>query len=163
MALQDHMTPGEPAARAEAGRPPASGDTHRIRRLLMSPLARVLNPLVLGHGGSRRRLKYAVIHHQGRRSGRPFATPTSARPMPDGFVVPMAFGERADWVRNVLAAGGCVLEWEGAQYHLVEPEVGRPTSRSVSLFSIERALLPVFGAKQFVRLRHAPMSSADPT
>ena len=163
MALQDHMTPGKQKAAQATGRPSAPGDSHRIRRLLVSPLARVLNPLVLGHAGSRSRLKYAVIHHQGRHSGRPYATPTSARPLPDGFVVPMAFGERADWVRNVLAAGGCVLEWEGIRYRLVDPEVvDLPGVRS-AFSPIERALLPVFGAKQFVRLRHAPTSSADPT
>jgi hypothetical protein len=75
----------------------------------------------------------------------------------------MAFGERADWVRNVLAAGGCMLEWDGAEYRLVEPEVVDLPAVQSAFSPIERTLLPVFGAKQFVRLRYAPTSSADPT
>jgi hypothetical protein len=68
------------------------------------------HPRLLASGRGRRLMKVAVIHHQGRRSGRQYATPTSARPTRDGFVVPMTFGEGADWVRNVQAAGGCVIE-----------------------------------------------------
>lgn len=168
MALQEHTSHRETTtdqmagAQAASGNEHAPGASHRIRHFLQGRLARVINPLVLRNAGSRRLFKYAVIHHQGRRSGRPYTTPTSARPMPDGFVVPMAFGERADWVRNVLSAGGCVIEWKGVEYRMVDPEVvDLATVRSV--FSpIERALLPVFGAKQFVRLRHAPTSSVEP-
>ena len=70
----------------------------------------------------------------------------------------MAFGERADWVRNVQATGGCVIEWEGKEYTLVEPEVVDLAAVRSAFSPIERALIPVFGAKQFVRLRHAPAS-----
>ncbi|HEY7122392.1 MAG TPA: nitroreductase family deazaflavin-dependent oxidoreductase [Ktedonobacterales bacterium] len=136
----------------------AARGAHRVRHFLQGGLTRVFNPFVLGHAGSRRLFKYAVIHHQGRRSGRSYATPVSARPTPDGFVVPMAFGERADWVRNVQAAGGCVIEWEGKEYTLTEPEVVDLAAVRSAFSRIERALVPVFGAKQFVRLRHAPAS-----
>jgi deazaflavin-dependent oxidoreductase (nitroreductase family) len=168
MALQEHTTQWEPAEGTTSGTPApierghAAGGSRSIRHTLMPRLARVINPLVLRNAGCRRLFKYAVIHHQGRRSGRPYTTPTSARPMPDGFVVPMAFGERADWVRNVLSAGGCVIEWKGVEYRMVDPEVVDLAAVRSVFSPIERALLPVFGAKQFVRLRHAPASRTEP-
>ena len=162
MAIEEHKVRKERADGKVPNVPPASGRSHRIRHFLQGRLTRVINPLVLGNAASRRLFKYAVIHHQGRRSGRPYTTPTSARPTPDGFVVPMAFGERADWVRNVLAAGGCVIEWKGALYTLIDPEVVDLAAIRSAFSPVERALLPVFGAKQFVRLRFAPSSSAHP-
>ncbi|HKD74462.1 MAG TPA: hypothetical protein VKB76_03165, partial [Ktedonobacterales bacterium] len=103
-----------------------------------------------------RLMKVAVIHHQGRRSGRAYATPTSARPTSDGFFVPMTFGEGADWVRNVQAAGGCVIEWKGKSYPVGEPEiVDRATARS-AFSPLERLFFPFIGIKQFLRLRFVP-------
>ena len=45
----------------------------------------------------------AVIHHQGRHSGRAFTTPLAARPTADGFVIPLTFGEKVGWIRDVVA------------------------------------------------------------
>ncbi len=141
-----------------AGATPAAGGSHGVRHFLQGRLARVFNRFVLRYAWSRRLFKYAVIHHQGRRSGRSYSTPTSARPTPDGFVVPLAFGTGADWVRNVQAAGGCVIEWKGKEYRLIEPELVDLSAVRSAFSRMERALIPVFGAKQFLRLRHAPAS-----
>jgi RNA polymerase sigma-70 factor (ECF subfamily) len=35
----------------------------------------------------------------------------------------MTFGDQADWVLNIQAAGGCIIERESTQYRMVEPEV----------------------------------------
>jgi len=161
MTIENSPLSKEQAEGNMADKSPAPGGSHRVRHFLQGRLTRIFNPFVLGHAGSRRRLKYAVIYHQGRRSGRSYATPTSARPTPDGFVVPMAFGEGADWVRNIQAAGGCVIEWEGTRYTLVEPEVVDLAAIRSAFSPLERALMPVFGAKQFVRLRHAPTGSPE--
>lgn len=157
--MADHMLmERKPTKDNAAGEPRAGRPARGIRHVLQGRLTRVFNPFVLRNAWSRRLFKYAVIHHQGRRSGRSYATPTSARPTPDGFVVPMAFGEQADWVRNVQAAGGCVIEWEGKEYRLVQPEIVDLAAVRSMFSPIERALIPVFGAKQFLRLRHAPAS-----
>ena len=129
--------------------------THR--RPLIGRLTRLLNPFILRRAGSRRST-FAVLHHRGRRSGRAYTTPTSARPTADGFVVPLTFGERADWFQNVQAAGGCIIQWKGVKYAMIEPEViDRAATRSV--FSpLERALLPLIGVERFVHMRYAPTS-----
>ncbi len=83
---------------------------------------RTLNPAVLNFAG-RPRAPYAVVHHVGRRSGRTYATPVSARPTPEGFVIPLPYGSNVDWCRNVLAAGHCTISWNGNDYPVGEPEV----------------------------------------
>lgn len=40
-----------------------------------------------------------------------------------GYVVALLYGADRDWVRNVLAAGSCVLERGGRRVELVEPRV----------------------------------------
>ena len=160
MAIKEPMAPKAPDEGKVAGERQSMSVTLSVKRFLISHIAGVLNPFVVGHAGSRRRFKFAVVHHQGRRSGRPYATPTSARPISDGFVVPMTFGEGADWVRNVLAAGGCVLDWEGVQYNLVEPEVIDLATARSAFSRIERLFLPVIGIKQLVRLRFASLRNS---
>jgi deazaflavin-dependent oxidoreductase (nitroreductase family) len=105
---------------------------------------------------------YAVIEHRGRRSGRVYATPVAARPITGGFVVPMAFGEQADWFRNVVAAGECVIRWNGTAYHVIEPEIVDWATARQALNLVERMLAPLF-ANQFVRLRNAPVRADSDT
>jgi deazaflavin-dependent oxidoreductase (nitroreductase family) len=105
-------------------------------------------------------MNVAVIHHQGWRSGRSYATPTSARPTRDGFIVPMTFGEQADWVRNVRAAGGCTIEWKGKSYPVGEPEIMDRAAARSAFSPVERLLLPLMGINLFMHLRHTPESTS---
>jgi len=56
-----------------------------------------------------------------------------------------------DWVKNVLAAGGCELKTRGKKYHLSAPKVVRdPTSRR---FPIPvRVVLWIVGADEYMEL-----------
>jgi hypothetical protein len=82
-------------------------------------------------------------------------TPVAARPVADGFIVPLTFGEGADWFRNVRAAGGCIIWWNGAGYPVSEPEVVDLATARSAFSPVERALLPVLGIEHFVYLRRA--------
>lgn len=120
---------------------------------------RILNPLILSFAGSRHMPMFAVINHQGRRSGRTYTTPVGARKTADGFIIPLTFGNQADWFRNVQAVGACVIRWKGADYQLVEPEVIDWATARPSFYPLERVMVPVIGIEQFVRLRNAPAST----
>ena len=63
----------------------------------------------------------AVLRHVGRRSGHTYETPVVPFPTDDGFVVPLPYGDRADWVRNVLASGSATLVHEGSTYCVDHP------------------------------------------
>jgi deazaflavin-dependent oxidoreductase (nitroreductase family) len=98
---------------------------------------------------------YGVIEHRGRRTGKAFRTPVVVRPTGDGFVVPMPWGERTDWYRNVSAAGGCMLRWKGRAYLLVQPEViDDPNAATTGFTAFQRALMARLGISRFLRLRH---------
>ncbi len=130
------------------------------RRPVLARATRLLNPIILKLAGKRNVRVYAVIEHRGRRSGRTYTTPVAARRTSDGFMVPMAFGEQADWFRNVLAAGECVIRWNGVAYHVIEPELVDWATARLALGRVERMLAPLF-ARQFVRLRLAPADAGS--
>src|SRR5712691_7284232 len=71
---------------------PAGNALHlgpRTRRLIRS-VARLVNPLVLRIAGRRHMPVVGIVHHRGRKSGRPYATPLGIRPATaDGFVMPL--------------------------------------------------------------------------
>ncbi len=69
----------------------------------------------------------AVVVHIGRRSGRTFRTPVHLDRVGDSFVIALAYGANADWVRNVLANGGAVIGLRGRTY--LTDESGRPAQR----------------------------------
>ena len=143
----------------ESPKPHTGSIINRAMHALLHAGSRRLNPLMLSYAGSRRLPMIAAVHHRGRRSGRAYTTPLAARPTKDGFVLPLTFGEQADWVRNVLAEGGCTVRWKGADYPLTEPEIVDWKTVRSSFYPAERVLVPLIGIERFVRLRHAPASS----
>ena len=89
----------------------------------------------------------AVVHHVGRKSGRPYRTPVVAIRSRDGFVIPMTYGRDVDWARNMLHAGGCELERLGRRVRLRNPRI-------VDLRSAEAHLPPI--ARPFFRAANFP-------
>jgi deazaflavin-dependent oxidoreductase (nitroreductase family) len=78
---------------------------------------------VMGTVAGRQYWFAASLHHSGRYSSRAYTTPVIAQPVPEGFVIPLPYGTRTDWLRNVLAAGRATIDVRGRHYTLVEPEV----------------------------------------
>jgi len=143
-----------------AHKPPVVRAINRAAHALLRVGTRCLNPLVLSLAGSPRLPVFAVMYHRGRRSGRSYTTPLGARPTADGFVIPLTFGEQANWFRNVQSAGGCMIRWNGASYSLIDPEViDWETARS-AFYPVERVVMPLIGIEQFMRLRHVSAGSA---
>jgi deazaflavin-dependent oxidoreductase (nitroreductase family) len=120
---------------------------------LMRAFTRVTDPITRPLAGRRFFKLWAVVHHVGRRSGTPYATPVAIVATPDGFVIPLPWGERTQWARNVLDAGGCQLRWAGADYTVGEPElVGREQAEAF-FGRFLRVGLGVFGLRAFLRVR----------
>lgn len=66
---------------------------------------------------------FGVIVHTGRKTRRRFHTPVNVFRRPGGYVVALTYGPDSDWVRNVLAAGGCTLETRGRTVRLTRPRL----------------------------------------
>jgi deazaflavin-dependent oxidoreductase (nitroreductase family) len=75
-------------------------------------------------GPAARRLPgFAIVVHTGRRSGRVHRNPVNLFRAGDRFVIALTYGADTQWVRNVLAAGGCEVETRGERIRLVAPEI----------------------------------------
>jgi deazaflavin-dependent oxidoreductase (nitroreductase family) len=112
----------------------------------------VTNP-ILGHA-ARRLPGFAIVHHVGRRSGRPFRTPVNLFRPGERFVIALTYGSDSQWVRNVLAAGGCEVETRGKRIALTAPEVVRDPSRALVPAPV-RPLLGAVNVDEFMLLRSA--------
>ncbi len=110
----------------------------------------VLNPAMLTMAGSAH--WYAsVIHHQGRTTGRPYATPVVAERVGDQFYIPLPYG-LTDWCANVTAAGGCAVKHKGRRYHTTAPTVV-PFALAAPLISARsRRRFRLYGVRSFLRL-----------
>lgn len=99
----------------------------------------------------------AVVHHVGRSSGREYRTPVTpigAGPA-DEFVVGLPYGSRADWVRNVLAAGTARVTYDGRTWTVDRPEVIPASEVADRLKPSERVVGQVFGVDECLRLHRA--------
>ncbi|HZA09433.1 nitroreductase family deazaflavin-dependent oxidoreductase [Mycobacterium sp.] len=95
---------------------------------------------------------WAVVIHRGRRSGRTFRTPLWAFRRRDKFVIALTYGSNSDWVRNVLAAGGCELESRRRRYQVASPQVYRDETAADMPAFIRFMLRNVIKAPEFLRL-----------
>ncbi len=66
---------------------------------------------------------FAIIHHVGRRSGKPYETVIWVWPTREGFVIALTYGNKVDWYRNLLAADGGAVYWHSKLYTVGKPEL----------------------------------------
>lgn len=65
----------------------------------------------------------AMVHHVGRKSGRPYRSPVLAFRSATGFVIPMTYGRDVDWARNIASAHGCDVVQMGKRTTLCNPRI----------------------------------------
>jgi deazaflavin-dependent oxidoreductase (nitroreductase family) len=90
-------------------------------RLIRPFTARVVNPVTRLFAGWLP--GFAILSHVGRTSGRTYRTPINVFRRGDHYLFALTYGSNVDWVKNVLAAGGCTMRTRGRSLRLVEPEV----------------------------------------
>ena len=83
---------------------------------------RVMRPLALRSAG-KEGSSTAVVRHVGRRSGRTYETPVVAVQHDDSFLIALPYGERTDWLKNVLDKGSATIMTNGRTYEVDRPEV----------------------------------------
>jgi deazaflavin-dependent oxidoreductase (nitroreductase family) len=140
-----------------------------IVKIVMRPLTKMLNPLIVKVAGGRHFGMAAQIRHVGRRSGRTYTTPVSARRSGDMVAIALTFGSQSDWSRNVRSAGGATIRIKGEDYDVTQPQVmSRQEAKPLvqAAFSpMERAGFRILGIKQVMIMRtvsagHMPGAAA---
>jgi deazaflavin-dependent oxidoreductase (nitroreductase family) len=100
---------------------------------------------------ARRLPGFGVVVHRGRRSGRRYETPVNVFQAEGGCVIALTYGADAEWVKNVVAAGGCELIARGRRLQLVAPAVFRDEDqRPVPV--LVRPILRFMRVTEFLRL-----------
>ena len=95
---------------------------------------------------------FGLVVHRGRRSGREYRTPVNVFPAADGYLIALTYGPDTDWVKNVMAAGGCELETRGRTVRLVSPRLYHDETRR-GIRPGERQILRVIGVAYFMALK----------
>ena len=101
---------------------------------------------------------FGVVVHRGRRSGRLYQTPVNVFATMDAYVLALTYGPDTDWVKNVLAAGGCELRTRGRTIRLVSPLLFHDEARR-DIRPLERQVLRVLGVADFLSLKTAPAAA----
>ena len=121
----------------------------RLNKVGLNRVTRHIAPWAPGLG--------VVVHH-GRRSGREYQTPVNVFTAGDGYVIALTYGPGTDWVKNVLAEGGCELRTRGRVVRLAAPRLYRDETRH-DIRPLERQVLRVIGVADFLSLTPALTAS----
>jgi deazaflavin-dependent oxidoreductase (nitroreductase family) len=97
---------------------------------------------------------FAIVVHVGRRSGRLYRTPVNVFRRDDRYVFALTYGKDSEWVRNVLAAGGCSIETRRRTVELTAPELFTDVSRSAVPIPV-RWVLGAIDVSEFLALTEA--------
>jgi deazaflavin-dependent oxidoreductase (nitroreductase family) len=93
-----------------------------------------------------------IIHHVGRHSGSEYQTPVGIEPFEDGYVIVLPYGTRADWVKNVIAAGTATITVDGATRTVGQPEIVATSDVLRALRESDQRSERIFAVNQCLRL-----------
>jgi len=94
---------------------------------------------------------FGILTHVGRKSGKVYRTPINVFQASNGFIIALTYSSQSEWVKNVLAAGGCELKTRGKKYRLFAPKVVRdPTRRRFPIPVL--VVLRIVGADEYMEL-----------
>lgn len=122
----------------------------RFRKRWLAKINLVITNRITSHFAGRLP-GFGIVTHVGRKSGRVYHTPVNVFRHDNGFAIALTYGQEAEWVKNVLADGGCQLQTHGAQYQLSVPTIVHDPTRRRFPFPA-RIILGIVGANDFMRM-----------
>jgi len=121
----------------------------KVNKIALNKVTRQLAPWLPGLG---------VVVHRGRVSGNTYRAPVNVFARPGGrYVLALTYGPDTDWVKNVIAAGGCELLTRGAHLELTAPRLFHDESRR-EIRVLERRILGLLNVDDFLELRAVPVA-----
>jgi deazaflavin-dependent oxidoreductase (nitroreductase family) len=117
----------------------------KLNRVGLNRLTRHIAPWAPGFG---------VVVHRGRKSGKTFRTPINVFVRDNSYVFALTYGPQSDWVRNVLAAGGCELVTRRTAVQLTEPRLEHNEVRN-DLPLVVRTILRITKVHDYLLLERA--------
>jgi len=119
----------------------------QVNKVALNKVTRQLAPWLPGLG---------VVVHRGRTSGKQYRTPVNVFPRPgDRYVLALTYGPDTDWLKNVIAAGGCELLTRGTHIELTAPRLFHDETRH-EIRVVERTILGLLHVYDFLELQAVP-------
>jgi deazaflavin-dependent oxidoreductase (nitroreductase family) len=94
---------------------------------------------------------FGIVTHVGRKSRKVYRTPVNVFRVLEGFLIALTYGRESEWVKNVLAAGGCEIETRGVRHLLSAPIIMHDPTRRRFPIPV-RIVLRLIGANDFMQL-----------
>ena len=96
----------------------------------------------------------SVVRHVGRRTGRNYETPVVAVEHDDSLLIALPYGERTDWMKNVLASGTATVVTHGRTYEVDQPQLISMTDATRYFQPKEQKLHRRFAVDTCLELHH---------
>jgi deazaflavin-dependent oxidoreductase (nitroreductase family) len=96
---------------------------------------------------------FGILSHVGRKSGKVYRTPINVFRASNGFIIALTYSSQSEWVKNVLAEGGCELKTRGKKYQLSAPRVVRDPTRRQFPIPV-RLILTLVGADEYMSFQN---------
>jgi deazaflavin-dependent oxidoreductase (nitroreductase family) len=113
---------------------------------LVNPVARQFAGWMPGFG---------LVTYRGRTTGRTYKLPLNVFRQGDHYIFVLTYGSDSQWVRNVLAAGGCQMRVAGRDVRLSEPELIVNPSWELIPWPARQIERHAAGVTEFLRMRAA--------
>ncbi|MGZ8704937.1 MAG: nitroreductase family deazaflavin-dependent oxidoreductase [Aeromicrobium sp.] len=110
--------------------------------------------------GSRWFPLWAILRHTGRTSGKVYATPVVGLRTPDGFMIPLPFGDATQWAKNLFAAGGGAIRFAGREYGVTEPRIVDHDEAKAHLGRVLAFVTARLGLRQYVLVGEVSTSAS---
>jgi deazaflavin-dependent oxidoreductase (nitroreductase family) len=95
---------------------------------------------------------FGILVYRGRTSGRMYRTPMNVFRHGERYVLALTYGPEVQWVKNVVAAGGCDLVTRGRTVRLGAPRLFSDPQRRLMPMPV-RVLLGLMRVTEFIELR----------
>jgi hypothetical protein len=82
-----------------------------------------------------------------------YHTPVVATYTADKIIIPLSYGTHVDWLRNILAEGGCEMIWRRNRFPASKPEVIDAQTAAAQLPPNRRDLFLRFDIDHFLSLQ----------
>jgi deazaflavin-dependent oxidoreductase (nitroreductase family) len=97
---------------------------------------------------------FGILEYPGRKSGKTYRTPMNVFRNGDDWIFALTYGSDVQWVKNVIAAGGCRVISRRKTYGLVNPRLFVDKSRGLMPFPV-RQFLGLLRVSEFMRMSPA--------
>ena len=94
---------------------------------------------------------FGILTHVGRKSGKVYRNPVNVFRASEIFIIALTYSSQSEWVKNVLAAGGCELKTRGKKYQLSAPKIVHDPTRGRFPIPV-RVVLRIVGADEYMEL-----------